>query len=136
MTDDEMNRFFHSIVEPDGCWHVFDFTPTTDRRRVRVFCEKCGDYCGTFATEEDFKSADANPAYTQSLDLIALVEAEAKRQGLGDKYIRALCDEVEKTFTPEFANNMSEYECGLATATANAPTRARALMSLPWEGEG
>lgn len=130
MTDEEINKFFHTVVL-GRCWH--DFTDRAGDGRPRPY-DRCGK-CKSKDVVTFRHSAHKNPAYTQSLDLIALVEAKAKYQGLGDQYIKELCYEVEKTFTPEFANNMSEYECALATATANAPTRARALMSLPWEGE-
>lgn len=130
------NEYIATKVMSIECWHEVDFTPTSDRRRVRVFCEKCGDYYGTFKTEEDFDSATTNPAYDspnsprQLLDEV--VQKAVERFGMRD-YMDSL-GYVLTHETDATKIEMSDAELGFLLLTAPPETICRAVRSL-YEGE-
>jgi hypothetical protein len=129
-TEISTDEYLHTVVMGNKCWHEFDFKPTPDRRRVRVFCEKCGEYCGTFATEEDFKEEDANPAYSSPDSprrLLDEVEKVAIERFGGAAYERALITAM--------VDQIQGESLGAILATAPADVRCRAIRSL-YEGEG
>jgi hypothetical protein len=133
MSDEQMNRFFHETVL-GKCWHK----PVRDQTRLGnvIICRKC---------KEEFPRADIlsdvrNPAYSTSLDLIALVEKVAiKRFGArayGKKLVNIVL-ELIVVGTGDYANEVDlTFDQITILATAPPDVRAKALRSLAWEGEG
>lgn len=110
-TNEELNRWAHTWL--GFCWHDIDVEGTPNG--FKVWCKLCHD---PEAPETE------NPAYTESLDLAAIVESKAIEMVGYRKYGA----ELYSLLTRGFRDNPDVIEEARLLVTAPALTRVQAAM--------